>query len=831
MNKDANEEEGCGLVGPETIVLHAVSRRGPLARAGELLELRPARVRFTNTTTAPLTLSGATIDPPHLDSAGTTVEAALAATEVAGQALAPGETVTLALHGRVPARAGLYRSALRIVVADRASSATPVELRVAASPLWGFACLLLGLLLAGLGHVLDRESDVRRKLHEALQLRQEVHATIEQVPAPLVASLEVDEFERPLDHAIALLGQPSRWSFVDRRLADAAPALSAAQAQADKLRASAAPAALGAADLTKLDQRWAELRATFAALAPQFPTSSVPGDTFASRLDAYDAWAAQRILGPSLGYFGLVFPYDLARVRLLYAAGRNEGAANQANTMRRGLQRGADLVREQAERLAFFRQTSANNLTTEQRLRQRLATGPLAPEQRAALTQALDEATALLRPPYDWPLRGRVNQRIEELETEWFRAAQEIALAAAAAAQAREETEDSIDPIQAIVAEGATLPRGDDGKILPEAKFAWLQRVAAGWRTRLASFPEPNPPALLAAVEAFEQAIAARNLDDITTRLHTLIDQWRCYSTDRALAMVGQAVSPIWVHLRESLFVELEVARQGLHTLGAHPQQQEWENMLEALRLKAVATPETAAQMNLTTIEELVDLSEAVQALANQISSATWDRAALSPSARRRLADELGDTLTPATLQNLRGIGRVLRIGISTPEEERYAGRELRLQLTNMDPLWTNGVQLHLDFGDGDTQTLNAEELARGCGFVHTYPRPGVYRLQARATPATGAPQVELGASALPAPMLRIADSPVSAAARWADALLNLRCGLALLIAVALYFWRFQATATTFGASALDYAQAFSLGFAASLAVNALPSAVAGLFA
>lgn len=67
-------------------------------------------------------------------------------------------------------------------------------------------------------------------------------------------------------------------------------------------------------------------------------------------------------------------------------------------------------------------------------------------------------------------------------------------------------------------------------------------------------------------------------------------------------------------------------------------------------------------------------------------------------------------------------------------------------------------------------------------------------------------------------------------AARWADAFLNIRCGLALLIAVALYFWRFQARTTTFGASTLDYAQAFSLGFAASQAVNALPSAIAGLF-
>lgn len=826
MKKQVNNEGRSGLVGPDTIVLRAVAGRGPLTGAGEMLDLRPTQVRFTNTTAAPLTLTGASFDPPHLDASGAAAEGALA-TEAAVQTVAPGESVTLSLHGRAPARAGLYRSTLRLQSDDSVPSATPLELRVSASPKWGLGCLLFGLLLAGLVGVFDDESGVRRQRHDALQLRQEIHELLEQVPPPLVAALPVGPFLRELDQALVLLGQGRRWSFVDRRVAEARPHLAAAQKQAEKLRAATAKHTLAAADTKGLEQRWEELQTTCQALVQQFPTAVPAADTFAGRLDAFNTWAAQRVLAPTLGYAAQLFPYDLARVQLLYAAGRDTEAANLANTVRRGLQRTANLVREHAELLAFFRQAAADNVTTEKRLQRRLVAAPLAPERRATIAKSLDAATALLHPPYTFAMRRLVNLRIEESATDLFRAAQESALAAVAAARAGAEAEDSIDAIQSVVDQGATLPRGADGKILPEARFVWLQQVGAAWRARLASFPEPNPPALLSALDSFDQALAARNLDDISTRLHSLTEQWRRYSTDRAIKLINRALAPICLSLREDIFVSIEAIRENLQALGTHPRLQDWENQLEALRMQAAATPDTEEGMNNRSLAEFAEVYGSVFAFSNQVSSAQWDRVALSPSARLWLVAELGSTLAQSTMENLRSAERVLRFNVLTPAEEQYAGRALRFQIANLDPAWKHGVQLQVSFGDGATLTFNAEELARGDGFTHTYARPGLYPLLAHATPCL-APTHELGASQ--PQTLQIEVSPASNAARWADAFLNLRFGLALLIAGTLYFWRFQAKATTFGANSLDYAEAFSLGFAASLAVNTLPATIVRLF-
>lgn len=54
-----------------------------------------------------------------------------------------------------------------------------------------------------------------------------------------------------------------------------------------------------------------------------------------------------------------------------------------------------------------------------------------------------------------------------------------------------------------------------------------------------------------------------------------------------------------------------------------------------------------------------------------------------------------------------------------------------------------------------------------------------------------------------------------------------MRFGLALLVAGLLYFWRFHAKKVVFGANAFDYAEAFALGFAVSLAINSLPEKLA----
>ena len=227
MKKDATPTQDIVLAGPDTLVLYAVTLRGPLARRRDQVQLQPALARFTNTTDVPLTLTGAAIDPLHHDATGAAVSSSLTS-QMTNQALAPGESVALTVNGNVPARAGVYLSTLRLAFAGESAKSIPLEIRVAVHPLWGFCCLLLGLIMIGLGNVMDTESGMRRDLHEALQLRQEVHEMIEPVPAPLVALLPIDEFDHELDRAIDFLNQRRHWSFIDHRATDAKPHLEAA---------------------------------------------------------------------------------------------------------------------------------------------------------------------------------------------------------------------------------------------------------------------------------------------------------------------------------------------------------------------------------------------------------------------------------------------------------------------------------------------------------------------------------------------------------------------------------------------------------------------------
>ena len=59
-----------------------------------------------------------------------------------------------------------------------------------------------------------------------------------------------------------------------------------------------------------------------------------------------------------------------------------------------------------------------------------------------------------------------------------------------------------------------------------------------------------------------------------------------------------------------------------------------------------------------------------------------------------------------------------------------------------------------------------------------------------------------------------ILPSLVTTAQELADAFINLRFGLVLLIAPTVYYWRYHSRTTTFGARGYDYVEAFALGFA-----------------
>jgi hypothetical protein len=136
-----------------------------------------------------------------------------------------------------------------------------------------------------------------------------------------------------------------------------------------------------------------------------------------------------------------------------------------------------------------------------------------------------------------------------------------------------------------------------------------------------------------------------------------------------------------------------------------------------------------------------------------------------------------------------------------------------------------------VDFGDGQRDAMNAEDLRKNKSIIHKYADAKSFKLSVIAAeafkPNTMQPvNKALGESDIQ--QFSISPSPISAARQISDIFFNARFGLALLIAGLLYFWRYHARKTVFGANAFDYAEAFTLGFTVSLAINNLPQQLAG---
>jgi len=397
-------------------------------------------------------------------------------------------------------------------------------------------------------------------------------------------------------------------------------------------------------------------------------------------------------------------------------------------------------------------------------------------------------------------------------------------------AEAQEEKEDSIAGIQKIIDEGAKLPRGADGKIDAKAKIAWLRRGVAAWRERLATLPDPNPPALLTELDALEQAIDAGNLDAVSTHTRGLFEQWASYGSARATSMILKASAPFCLRLRDDTLVSLEATQQTMRRLEGNSSFKKWEGELDRLRMKTQSAPDTVAKMPINCLDVMGELFESAYKVSNEVTSAMWSTATLPETTKHELAVDLGSTLTPEVLQSLISDTRPLHIEVTTPTEERYVGRQIEFRIGNIEPVWGLGVSVRIDFGDGHYKTQTAEDLRKNNSVTHAYAEPRSYTLAVVAAEALEADTMRPSRKALGEGELKrlaVEPSPVSVASQLADIFFNLRFALALLVAGLFHFWRYRSTKDVFGARSFDYAQAFALGFAVSLAVNDLPQKLA----
>ena len=817
------------LVGPEIVTIHVASARGPLAGRNAKLATPATQVSLVNAGATTLEVARLAIDPLRRSDTGARAESDLSA-EPAPAALAAGESVAVTISGSVPAKPGIYLTTLRAEHKDDPSLAVRVEYRVAARWTWGFACMLVGLFIVALINLLDGESGVKGALRRALLDRQRAHEFFQQVQPAQSRAAQIDEIDREFDAAIAHLRRRRELSFVDRRGADADEHLRMATDLTLDLRKSLSSHAPRSEELSELTEQWKNLKSSFTYLSSAYFSPVPRGVSLNQRLSAFDTWAAERLLRPPIAYYTGEIDDQINNLQLLYASGREQDAATKAVAVRGWLQLAAESVKTAARSVKGFVQLHANDIVSVQRMHQWLDSAEIAVERRTTILKSLDDLAASLSEPLHWESRRAVSLHIQETRTALLRAASEAVKAATEVSRAREEREDSIESVQAVIDEGATLRRGPDGKIDPVEKTLWMRRVAAAWRARLATLPDANPPAMLSQIDSIEAAIQSNRLDAVSEHTHQLFALWAAYSSDRARSAILKQVAPFCLKMRDDILVDMEAAQQTMRALDGDPNLQRWQGELSALNKSTHATPDVVDKMPQDCLDIMNKLSSTAYGVSNEIASALWNTWVLPDATKQELAADLASSLTPEALATMTHFVRPVRIEVATPVDERNAERKIEFKFLNLGPDWGEGDKVTVHFGDGTLVRMSGEDLRKRRSVTHVYSNSKTYAVTIIVADSFQQDVAQpvgkiFGRGDLR--QLRISPSPISLARQLEDTFFNARFALSLLIAGLLYFWRYHSSKAVFGANPFDYAQAFALGFAVSLALNELPQKLA----
>jgi hypothetical protein len=809
-----------GLAGPDAVLVKTRSLPGPCA-SNRLIRLASVRVPIVNTGTKDLSLTGISVDPLHVAERGVGTGGSFQVQSTKDTlVLAPGAGAEVVLAGRVPARPGSYASTLRLRADTGEMLNIPVSIAVGASPLWGIACMLLGLSLLGVMNVLSGESEVQSALRNAIRFRQQAHEWIELTPPPESRAADVLAMDREIAAAIGALNRPRGWSFVDHRVADANERLQSARNIEDELHKSVAGQPAGAGELRDLERDWNALQGHMADIRSRLAAAAggTASQSFAGSVNNFLFGFAQAFLAVPMKVFEDQIAPELARVRLTADAGRNAEAAASAITVRRWLQRIAVTLDQRLTLVLGIYADGLDMIDDDVRIQHRIEADGITGADRHAVLDPLDQAAAALRDNASLDGFAAAHRLVLDAGTALLRVERTLMINRVNQALAAAYAETGLDDITQA---GGEMPAKPDEAM----RRAYLLRIVSGWRAHLRLVPDPKErQALGVRVDALEKALHGPDLKSAAAPMKALETAWSDYVPRRIAQVSSLAAAPICEAWRADLRRHLDGIEQGMRLVGSSALS-EWDSRLGQLRLAQLGIRQGDCNA-------VIALGRQALALDNDVFTASLADAPIPPDAKLGAAETSSVAAAIALARKLLTEPRPLTITVVTPEEERYAGRQIMLRIGKLDPVWQAGVSVGIDFADGSPPlVLNVEALRRQGEITHVFPAKLTGTMQvAVATgfrPGTLIPlDAALGTGTAP---LFVLPSPVSAARQLADFFFNSRFILALAIAGIVYYWRFESRDRVFGARGFDYVEAFALGFAVDAAVSDLPGAIVKL--
>ena len=514
---------------------------------------------------------------------------------------------------------------------------------------------------------------------------------------------------------------------------------------------------------------------------------------------------------------------ELGRMDLYESAGEGDAARDLALTTRLWLRRSALFLNRA---LTSYRSALVQGgwmINTDTALRERAAHDDLSPDSRREILADLDAAAGQMDgDPWleNWKEANRLFNRAWTAQVRGTNQTLKARVDEAIAAVNRQTDTSDID---AVMSQAQAAPKPHTLAM----KQATMTQILALWRTHLAAQDDPETAGRIGhEIDAVQALVNAGRISDTPLAYRVLLDDWTALGAQLVQRAVARLDHPRCLEIFADLQRDTAAIEAMLRERPPGQAVPEWDRQLDQIRLDMQREGPDSETVTQDCSKPLVAIEKRTTDLSGAIFAAGLIDVPLPASTRIRLAEASGVAEAISAAQANKDHPRVLTLDAVTPASERVVGRTMTFVVHGADPVWGSAARISVDFGDGTPAfEANAEQIRQGRQITHDYKSALTAHLtvSAESMQEPGAPAVILGAGKA---TVLIAPSPVTAAQKLADEFINFRFGLALLISLTVYYWRYHNRTTVFGARGYDYVEAFALGFAADAAVANFPDAI-----